>query len=326
MKLYLHVGPHKTGTTIIQKAMLDNQHYLLKQGVFYPKQFVRIFGHHEFRDRLAQKSLSDADINLLESSGKDILLSSEDFISLEKSHFEYLKERLGDIEVVVIFTWRRASKKLYSIWQETIKHGGTQTFLEYHSPHLATPATSAMLSADIKVSMFSSVFGAGNIKVIDYEQAVKENNLIEVFLSILGINDVSNLSIPHDNENARNVAMDFRDVEIVRVLNYLFLTRLKIEGAMVRNLFTNNIEVLCNSGLDQLRTLVGRDVRHFNVGKLFVDQRSERLMVEKFSNCLLNYSENLESYNIEYAGQNWLVSNDAVKLLDGLFNVLKEKL
>lgn len=35
MKLYLHVGPHKTGTTLIQKTMLDNQGLLLQQGVFF---------------------------------------------------------------------------------------------------------------------------------------------------------------------------------------------------------------------------------------------------------------------------------------------------
>lgn len=37
MKLYLHVGPHKTGTTLIQKTMLDNQGLLLQQGVFILK-------------------------------------------------------------------------------------------------------------------------------------------------------------------------------------------------------------------------------------------------------------------------------------------------
>ena len=38
MKIYLHVGPHKTGTTSVQQWMLDNARKHMKlYGLYYPE-------------------------------------------------------------------------------------------------------------------------------------------------------------------------------------------------------------------------------------------------------------------------------------------------
>ncbi|MFT4941271.1 MAG: hypothetical protein ACI88A_004339 [Paraglaciecola sp.] len=91
-KLFLHVGPHKTGTTLIQKFLLDNSAELFKSNVVYPKRFLKFFGHHDFRDKAAQKAFSKEDVAFINDNEHDWLLSSENFISLDKNALEYIKK------------------------------------------------------------------------------------------------------------------------------------------------------------------------------------------------------------------------------------------
>ena len=102
--LYLHVGPHKTGTTSIQKFMLDNQAILFKSNLVYPKQFVKIFGHHDFRQVIAERRIDDQVKTFFNDNDHDFVLSSEDLISLNKEDFEYLRASLAPCKIVVIYT------------------------------------------------------------------------------------------------------------------------------------------------------------------------------------------------------------------------------
>lgn len=324
MKLYLHVGPHKTGTTLIQKTMLDNQGLLLHKGLFYPKGFLSIFGHHEFRNKVKGREITEDDVSFLKHTGKNVLLSSEDFISLNEDDFRYLKERLVDFEIEVIYAWRRANKKLFSIWQEYVKHGGQDTFFEYHFPHIARPATSGMLSPDVKLSMLARVFGKTNISIIDYDAAAKADNLLELFCRLVGLEDSSELTVPLQDKNASNKSMKFHESELLRALNCHFAQTMNMTGVAVRLAFNEYKTQLDQKLLQDLLAIIEKDVIHVNADKYFIDQRSENLLTSKFEPCLVNYEENLLLNSFGVSSQKWLVGERARSMFESLANQLQK--
>lgn len=304
--------------------MLDNQSKLLSSELFYPKRFIRIFGHHEFRDRLEDMNLSSNDVDFLNEYAGDVLLSSEDFISLNDRHLDYLRAKFSDTKIVVIYAWRRASSKLYSIWQESIKHGGVDTFFEYHHNHLASPAQSMMLSADLKLKMFCRIFGKQNVKVLDYNASAKNDTLITDFLTILGREPNEKYVFPENNPQAQNRSMAHTDTEIIRVLNYMFRERKKITGTAVRELYTENYARLDQESLGQLKILIQKDTVNLDAGKYFIDQRSEKVITNVYTDNILNYEQPKSEVRITVAKQNWLLEEHVSKFLDKLYASLDE--
>ncbi|NCP65659.1 MAG: hypothetical protein GW763_00125 [Paraglaciecola sp.] len=313
--LYLHVGPHKTGTTLLQKFMLDNTPALAEQGLVYPSNYIKIFGHHELRQKIVDRALSDEDVQFINQSTQNILFSSEDFISLNKADFEYLRDVIDNKNIVVIYAWRRAGYKMYSIWQEVIKHGGTETFYHYFHNHLARPGQSQMLSADLKLAMFQSVFGEDNLIIIDYDSADSRDSLVKDFLQAVNITWYPSFVIANDNVNAVNKSMPVVDIEIIRALNFIFAKNHQKTGSWVRTKFVQEESALLNHGLTELRNVIKADLEKINVGNYFIDHRCEKIMVTQFANVIQNYQIANDVRTIELASSDWMLNPEAQKYL-----------
>ena len=321
---YLHVGPHKTGTTAIQKFLLDNREQLFKSNLVYPNRFKRIFGHHDFRDALENKNITVEDRDFF-AEKHDFLLSSEDFISLGKENFEYLRSVIESKNIVVVYAWRRASFKLYSIWQETIKHGATESFFSYYHNHLARPAQSQMLSADLKLNMFAHVFGMSNVKVLDYDAASSGNTLLKDFLQISDIPWQDSFVTPEKNKDATNKSMDFVDIEVIRALNYQFKEKIAVEGDWVRHQYVQSRSSLIEVGLEALKQIIADHKADLKIGNYFIDNRCERIMVDKFKGNIHNYQPALATRSLSVARPEWVFEQSAQQILGDLYNVLNDK-
>ena len=324
--LYLHVGPHKTGTTFIQKFMLDNAAELFRSNLVYPKRFLRIFGHHNFRDALAGRAIAKEDLDFFKGAEKNFLLSSEDFISLTEEHFSYLRDAFPDTRFVVVYAWRRAGFRLFSIWQETVKHGGTSTFFDYYHEHLAHPGHSMMLCPDLKLDMFSQVFGKANVRVLDYDASARNGSLLSDFLTAVDVPWAETFVTPKDNPEAVNRSMDFADIEVIRALNHILAQRFGINGASVRLEYTRQMERLEQAGLTGLKDLIRKYHLVLTVGNYQIDNRSERIMAERFRQNLLNYEPNTSVKNITLARSDWVLDLEAQKILEQLADTLYETL
>jgi len=323
--LYLHVGPHKTGTTAIQKFFLDNQQFLLKFNIFYPKRFQRVFGHHDFRELLLDNSMTQEDINFFDNQAHDFLLSSEDFISLGSPSFEHLRSSLRSTKIVPIYAWRRASHKLYSIWQEVIKHGGTIDFFSYYHDHLAHPAQSQMLSADLKLNIFCHVFGKDNVRVLDYDASLRNSRLLKDFLQIIGVAWNDAFVTAENNPNSINRSMSIADIEIIRALNHIFKSRFDIHGDFVRTHYIQQTEALTQAGLNKLKMIVGAYEQVITVGNYFIDIRCEKIMLDKFRDNLINYEPSTTVSELKIAQPDWIFDTEAQSILNELTNVLQIK-
>ena len=324
-KLFIHVGPHKTGTTSIQKFLLDNRVLLFKDNLVYPKRHSTIFGHHGYRQLIQDKTLDKEEVEFF-NEPHDFLLSSEDFISLNKADFEYLRETITSKQIVILFAWRRASFKLYSIWQETIKHGGTDTFYAYYHDHLARPGQSQMLSPDLKLNMFSQVFGKDNIRIIDYDAAAKQDDLLPVFCSTMERKWRGDFVTPEKNVNALNRSMDIADIEVIRALNHLFKSHWGITGADVRVAYKEQHNLLLENGLERLKAVIGQHETQLTVGNYFIDNRAEKLMNERYRDQIVNYQPLSETKSLKLVNPDWMFEKEAHAILEGLAGTLKSKL
>ena len=322
-KLFLHVGPHKTGTTALQKFLLDNQAALFKSNLVYPKRYKSIFGHHQFRELLDQESLSEDDLDFF-AKNHDYLLSSEDFISLNREKFEYLRKTLETKQIQVIFSWRRASFKLYSIWQETVKHGGTETFFSYYHDHLARPGQSQMLSADLKLNMFCHVYGKENVKVLDYDASARSGSLLKDFCKLINVPWRQNFVTPEKNPDAVNRSMDIADIEVIRALNHLFKSAYGVEGPEVRVQYSKQQAALQQAGLDRLKEIIQQNKHVLTVGNYFIDNRCEQIMSTKFRDNIINYQPNSDLRQLVLAKPDWMFEVEAHAILDELAKIIKD--
>jgi hypothetical protein len=321
--LFLHVGPHKTGTTLIQKFCLDNQAELFKSNLVYPKRYLKIFGHHGFRERLQNQSLGKEDLDFFQEN-HDFLLSSEDFISLHKNSFEYLRNTIKSKNIVVLFAWRRASFKLFSIWQETVKHGATESFYSYYHNHLARPAQSQMLSADLKLDTLCRVFGKQNVKVLDYDASNSNDSLLADFVGALGLECSESFVMADNNPNAVNRSMDIADIEVIRALNHIFAKQDGRTGSWLREQYAKHQVILNELGLNELKAIISANLNELVVGNYFIDNRCERIMTERYQSNILNYKAMSEPKKIQLANDNWIFDIQAQAILNKMTDVLRK--
>jgi hypothetical protein len=132
MKLVVHVGPHKTGTTAIQNMLSQNRRALLASGVFYPESITGRTGQHELAWAIKRWNLRLLHADLTNQQAVDYLsmflrdavvananvlvLSSEDFSLLTQQEWDqffdditeaFARENLEIGECTI--TWTRRS-------------------------------------------------------------------------------------------------------------------------------------------------------------------------------------------------------------------------
>jgi hypothetical protein len=115
----LHVGPHKTGTTYIQKRLVEDREVLRERlQLVYPRTGqTALFGHQAlvplFRET-AGASSALRELNEELRHARIGLLLSEEFSKLEKADFVRVREHFADCDIRVIAYLRVRSELLVS--------------------------------------------------------------------------------------------------------------------------------------------------------------------------------------------------------------------
>ncbi len=172
-RVILHVGPHKTGTTALQKAFAVNAKRLAAYGILYPD---------TGRDGAAHQNVAracwKADNPLLGELAEEIadcrvaFLSSELISALDLKGLQRLAPVFADVPIEVVYVLRRLPLLLPSHWRELVKHGQSLDFGEYleyargEAPwrYLAPPMPVAQLER------LSEVFGSESLRLAVYDQ------------------------------------------------------------------------------------------------------------------------------------------------------------
>ena len=189
MKLQLHIGTHKTGTTAIQSYLYEHRKDLKKSGVLYPKccndvnekQFSFIARHLRNNELNEAKAyIEKIKHEATDSHAHLVVVSGEDFSLLKQDQIEALADMLQGFDVEVVIYFRNIYDHLIS------------TFAQINRLCKVLPAWVNMgqvlhdlMDYDAILTKWCSVFGGAKIRANSYDQ--HKANLIEHFIDHLNI-------------------------------------------------------------------------------------------------------------------------------------------
>lgn len=235
-RVFLHVGPHKTGSTYIQRNLVNNREALAELGLCYPRTGQEIlYGHHNLVKYLRGAKEVEFDLRSFRSeigSGSDVVISSENFSALDKHGVERLRDILQDFEIVVIIFARARGPLLYSTWQEDVKHGYTISFPEFVSMRLARPYVSKEINKGLLIDLYAEVFGAEAIRLAVYDNI--RQDLFQFFMArAVGVEPTGMFV----DQTPSNVRMPVLLIELLRMVLHFAAPKTMGAAIALRNSF-----------------------------------------------------------------------------------------
>lgn len=239
MKIVVHIGWHKTGTTSIQQLLLRNKNVLAEEfGVLYPEAGLLEGAHHLIpwayigkRESpwgampvLAdgpRKFIDDAMAESESRSCQSIILSSEEFCTLSRQQIEMFGECMQAVftDISIVAYIRRQDRIVESSYNMEVKWWGTRSgmsFSEYVVGKEAYPNFWETLKN------WADVFGARSLIVRHFEKKQFANEDVrQDFLSSIRL-ELPVSTFPTENAND---SLGPKTLEFVRLMNQLKTTR-----------------------------------------------------------------------------------------------------
>jgi hypothetical protein len=241
MRLYVHIGTHKTGTTSIQAFLRHHSRRLAQSGIFVPETGIpqEDLGHHNIawglrgdpRFSCARGTLDDLIVEISGSSAPAGVISSEDF--------EYLVDKpdalarldttlldAGHEPHYIVFA-RRADTYVMSLYAELIHHGLTTSFRDFVKEILRTGkiVTRGDWAFYFDMDAFARKWrevAHGPLSIHGYDSAVAGKGVVPTFLSLIGApDDLACSSLSADALNTRKAA----DIPAIDSFVYRWLLR-----------------------------------------------------------------------------------------------------
>ncbi|WP_444893482.1 hypothetical protein ACJJIE_02850 [Microbulbifer sp. TRSA001] len=244
MKIYVHIGSDKTGSTAIQATLSQNRAALRAQGIEYP-QFQKQGNHHEclFQElRSGKKGECWLKLDrIISSKPKYLILSSEAFCTLKTPEIALLKKWLNYSDTRVIAYIRRADEYLESGIMQRLKTAKSYTAFKWQ--YIAAKYIPTLLDPYVYRAAFKTLFvkrwekgypDGVIIRPYDKNQW-KDENLILDFLSSLNLTEAQN-SIQTSKVN-RNITSSIAGIYATSILtrNKLLGLRLQLSQSLARD-------------------------------------------------------------------------------------------
>jgi hypothetical protein len=198
--LVIHIGPRKTATTYLQSNFYRNRRELLKKGWLYPALSLRARNaHHDIVSSKAEvksgkgplvRSMAKAGA-LAAKKSANILISSENFRKWKPDELVLIGSRLGQKDILIVYTLRDPVDLLLSGWSESVKLGKTASLPDYIDKHLSEPMASPVANC---LNQLEPILAHPDLKlrVLNFE-ALKRDKL-DIYTAfgrhVLGLDDL----------------------------------------------------------------------------------------------------------------------------------------
>lgn len=220
----VHIGPHKTGTTAVQRALHRSRTELHEQGVHYAYPTVQAYrpaiGLTGLRGRRGGPVSDPADWDALveevrAAGDQRVVVSSESLSNADTRHIERLRDDLGADRVHVVRMVRRYDRIAPSQWQQQL-HNGRQMSFEKFCARLFEPDSLFWRRHGFAslTRRWADVVGAENLTVV----VVDETNprwLLDVFERMLALR-ANTLPLPPGRPNR---SLSLAEAETLRKVN-----------------------------------------------------------------------------------------------------------
>lgn len=238
MRILLHIGSEKTGTTTVQRWCARNRKALKARGILYPttlgqvnhvrlacfaaeqkqmndlRKSERIFVPEVFERFRAE--LPDALAREVRESGCHTLLISNEHLSSRLSVPAELQTVRGLLEQAcgqvtawqIIHYVRRQDEMIHSMYSTTVKSGGSKPFRLPHG--LRDPRLNPLIVLDL----WAGQFGAENITVRVFDRReLRGGDVVQDLMALAGVEDAADTSIfaavPEKNPRLGGQALEF---------------------------------------------------------------------------------------------------------------------
>jgi hypothetical protein len=196
LKIYIHIGTHKTGSTSLQVFLRKSENALAKQGILIPnsgspegKSFNVSCGHHELAWYFLGKhgissdsSWRDLAEEIEQHDGKKVVISAEAFDNLKTSHMSEIKNYLSGHKIYPVIYLRNPLSYMISAYKQRIKMGTySGSFRKYLEEHINDVDYNTLIESWI------SVYGKDNLKIRIFDK-VKKFGVESDFCDIIGVN------------------------------------------------------------------------------------------------------------------------------------------
>ena len=238
IKLFLHIGFHKTGTTAIQNFLSANRQTLRKRGVLYPDLDPEWINHNPLSWELMDPSFMPADASyyhaycatglwnktfcqIAESGCDTAVLSGEDFSLVE--HPEKVAEICSGFETRVIIYIRRQDQVILSLYNQDVKDFAwmaTKDLASYFWNH----RMAQHIHYDRLIGNWASAFSKEAVSVGVYEERRLPNGLIGDFMERIGVGLDDAFAV---EGFPANPSLPPLALELKRILNHEALNKLE---------------------------------------------------------------------------------------------------
>ncbi|NQZ04538.1 hypothetical protein [Idiomarina sp.] len=319
-KLYLHIGPHKTGSTYIQKRFFDDQEEIKSFGYAYPATCLEpLWGHHKLVEAFQRgdtQELGDIKADFAKYS-ENLIISSENFDRLDEQQIESVRTLFSNYDIHIIYVKRRADDLIVSSWQESIKHGGMQSWQSYIFQHTVRPFSSEVINACRVLDRFKAVFGRDSISIIDFDGVKRENrDLFIEFKNLIGLKEWEKPV----SKSQVNRSMPYWKAEIIRGLNALFCAEGQAASAKIRTAFLDYFserQDTCNS-LATLKKKISAQCSPISFLDSYIFHALDKSFRERYQDrvCVPPFVEHRHSLNqYKLPNDTWMFDSESMEHL-----------
>ncbi|HEX8234279.1 MAG TPA: hypothetical protein VF559_13145 [Caulobacteraceae bacterium] len=211
--LLLHIGTHKTGTTALQRFLVDNQGALAGLNHRYAAagRPVGRYAQHNLARRGDEEGHEAPWGQLAEEMGERAgvvhLVSSEAFWNVSPEVAARHSRQLGEVKVVAYV--RRQDNFLESLYKHNIKLGASLSFEEFFQKRKKIGDYLSVLEK------WEALFGRENLVVRPYDTPSGSIDIIADFLTLLGIDPKGEFARPPRSNSSPRVEL----VNVIRAAN-----------------------------------------------------------------------------------------------------------
>jgi len=209
--IYIHIGTHKTGSTSLQRWMLEHESFLNANGFILYKGDHKTHNHVELylaamrydRDSFGKQSMPEVKFDesytsavskqvqtFISKYGNENLILSTEGLSLlrHRDEIQKLATILGsDYENIKIILYLRDKKDYLSSYRLQLKKKERKASTDYWSA-LYVEDDTWLIDYEQLITAYGDVFGLNNIVVIDYDKEMESRtNIIPSFVETVGL-------------------------------------------------------------------------------------------------------------------------------------------
>ena len=230
-QVFLHLGLQKTGTSYLQGVFWENAEVLAGHGLdLLPETRREAFElmldvrerYNAERDPASASRALDRFSEALDRAARRVLVSQESLAAARPKQVRRLLAACGDREVHVVLTVRDLARQLPSSWQQELKSGKTDGYLDYlallrdHQERGLTRHPWIQLDPVTVLSRWQDLLPPAQVHVVTVPpRGSRIDVLLGRFCSVLGV-DPATLA---PQEGASNTSLGIAQAELLRRVN-----------------------------------------------------------------------------------------------------------